>query len=137
MKDLLTLDEVAKIAKVSKRTIYRRVKHNGFPKPIKVPRTGDRGPKTINRWERGQVMGWLMKGNDPQWMKQPIRDIDETVKKVDAARQVQDFAPEDTAAADTAAADTDHEPRGFWNNHVLLALIGGVAAAAAYALVSG
>lgn len=127
MKDLLTLDEVAEIAKVSKPTIYRRVKHNGFPKPIKVPRAGDRGPKTVNRWERGQVMGWLMKGNDPQWMKQPIRDIDETVKKVDAARQVQDFAPE----------DTDRGPRGFWNNHVLLALIGGVAAAAAYALVNG
>jgi len=72
-------------------------------------------------------MGWLMKGNDPQWMKQPLKTIDETVKKVDAARQVQDFAPE----------DTDHEPRGFWNNHVLLALIGGVAAAAAYALVNG
>jgi predicted DNA-binding transcriptional regulator AlpA len=85
MKDLLTLDEVAQIANVSKPTIYRRVKHNGFPKPIKVPRTGDRGPKTINRWERGQVMGWLMKGNDPQWMKQPIKDIQETVKTVDEA----------------------------------------------------
>ncbi|MGB1149820.1 MAG: trimethylamine methyltransferase family protein, partial [Alphaproteobacteria bacterium] len=36
----------------------------------------------------------------------------------DAARLVQDFAPE----------DTDHESKGFWNNHVLLALIGGVAA---------
>ena len=127
MKDLLTLDEVAQIANVSKPTIYRRVKHNGFPKPIKVPRTGDRGPKTINRWERGQVMGWLMKGNDPEWMKQPLRQINNTVNKVDAARQVQDFAPE----------DTDHESKGFWNNHILLALIGGVAAAAAYALVNG
>jgi predicted DNA-binding transcriptional regulator AlpA len=127
MKDLLTLDEVAKIAKVSKRTIYRRVKHNGFPKPIKIPRAGDHGPKTINRWERGQVMGWLMKGNDPQWIKQPIRDIEATVKKVDAARQVQDFAPE----------DTDHEPRGFWENHVLLAVVGGVLAAVMYQVFRG
>jgi len=127
MKDLLTLDEVAKIAKVSKRTIYRRVKHNGFPKPIKIPRAGDHGPKTINRWELGQVMGWLMKGNDPQWIKQPIRDIEATVKKVDAARQVQDFAPE----------DTDHEPRGFWENHVLLAVVGGVLAAVMYQVFRG
>jgi len=118
---------VAKIAKVSKRTIYRRVKHNGFPKPIKIPRAGDHGPKTINRWERGQVMGWLMKGNDPQWIKQPIRDIEATVKKVDAARQVQDFAPE----------DTDHEPRGFWENHVLLAVVGGVLAAVMYQVFRG
>jgi predicted DNA-binding transcriptional regulator AlpA len=121
MKDLLTLDEVAEIANVSKPTIYRRLKHTDFPKPVKVPRAGDRGPKTVNRWERGQVMGWLMKGNDPQWMKQPLKTIEETVNNVDAARLVQDFAPE----------DTDHGPKGFWNNHVLLALIGGMAAALA------
>ena len=120
MKDLLTLDEVAKIANVSKPTIYRRLKHTDFPKPVKVPRAGDRGPKTVNRWERGQVMGWLMKGNDPEWMKQPLRQINNTVNKVDAARQ-----------------DADHEPRGFWENHTLLAVIGGVAAAVAYALVNG
>jgi predicted DNA-binding transcriptional regulator AlpA len=134
MKDLLTLDEVAQIANVSKPTIYRRVKHNGFPKPIKVPRTGDRGPKTVNRWERGQVMGWLMKGNDPQWMKQPIKDIQETVKTVDEAPKDYDLA-ESIIWSEPEPAD--HEPRGFWNNHVLLALIGGVAAAAAYALVNG
>ena len=134
MKDLLTLDEVAKIANVSKPTIYRRLKHTDFPKPVKVPRTADRGPKTINRWERGQVMGWLMKGNDPQWMKQPIKDIQETVKTVDEAPK--DYDPAESIIW-SEPEDTAHEPRGFWNNHVLLALIGGVAAAAAYALVNG
>lgn len=133
MKDLLTLDEVAQIANVSKPTIYRRVKHNGFPKPIKVPRAGDRGPKTVNRWERGQVMGWLMKGNDPQWMKQPIKDIQASVGKVDNP-QPKDYDPEESIIWSEPA---DHGPKGFWNNHVLLALIGGVAAAAAYALVNG
>lgn len=127
MKDLLTLEEVAEIAKVSKPTIYRRVKHNGFPKPIKVPRTGDRGPKTVNRWERGQVIGWLMKGNDPEWLKQPIKAIDDTMKKVDAARQVQDFAPE----------DNDREPRTKPEQHMLMALVGGLAAAAVYLFVNG
>lgn len=128
MKDLLTLDEVAEIAKVSKPTIYRRVKHNGFPKPIKVPRDGDRGPKTVNRWERSQVMGWLMKGNDPQWMKQPIKDIQETVDKVDQAPK--DYDPEESIIW-SEPEDTDRGPRGFWNNHVLLAIIGGMAAALA------
>ena len=134
MKDLLTLDEVAQIANVSKPTIYRRVKHNGFPKPIKVPRTGDRGPKTINRWERGQVMGWLMKGNDPQWMKQPIRDIDETMKKVDAARQVQDFSPEEEKPIVITKLE---EPRTKPDQHMLMAIVGGLAAAAVYLFVNG
>ena len=127
MNDLISIDEVARVAKVSRQTIYRRVKQNKFPKPVQVQRTKARGPRTVNMWKKSEVMGWLMKGNDPQWMKQPLKTIDETVKTVDAARQVQDFAPE----------DTDHESKGFWNNHILLALIGGVAAAAAYALVNG
>lgn len=127
MKDLLTIEEVAQIAKVSVPTIYRRIKNGSFPKPKKTKRPTNYGPKTVNRWERAEVMGWLMKGNDPEWLKQPIRDIEATVEKVDADQQVQDFAPE----------DTDHEPRGFWENHTLLAVIGGVAAAVAYALVNG
>lgn len=134
MKDLLTLEEVAEIAKVSKPTIYRRVKHNGFPKPIKVPRTGDRGPKTVNRWERGQVIGWLMKGNDPEWLKQPIKTIDDTMKKVDAARQVQDFAPEDN---DTIVIKKLDEPRTKPEQHMLMAIVGGLAAAAVYLFVNG
>lgn len=134
MKDLLTLEEVAEIAKVSKPTIYRRVKHNGFPKPIKVPRTGDRGPKTVNRWERGQVIGWLMKGNDPEWLKQPIKNIDDTMKKVDAARQVQDFAPEDN---DTIVIKKLDEPRTKPEQHMLMAIVGGLAAAAVYLFVNG
>lgn len=134
MKDLLTLEEVAEIAKVSKPTIYRRVKHNGFPKPIKVPRTGDRGPKTVNRWERGQVIGWLMKGNDPEWLKQPIKTIDDTMKKVDAARQVQDFAPEDN---DPIVIKKLDEPRTKPEQHMLMAIVGGLAAAAVYLFVNG
>jgi len=127
MKDLLTIEEVAQIAKVSAPTIYRRIKKGSFPKPKKTKRPTNHGPKTVNRWERAEVMGWLMKGNDPEWLKQPIRDIEATVEKVDAARQVQDFAPE----------DADHGSRGFWNNHVALAIIGGLAAAVAYAWANG
>jgi len=85
MKDLLTIEEVAQIAKVSVPTIYRRIKNGSFPKPKKTKRPTNYGPKTVNRWERAEVMGWLMKGNDPEWLKQPIRDIEATVEKVDEA----------------------------------------------------
>lgn len=85
MKDLITIDEVCKIAKVSKPTVYRRVKLGTFPKPTKVARTAGRGPKKVNRWERGEVMGWLLKGNDPNWAKQPVKDIKAACAKLDKA----------------------------------------------------
>jgi predicted DNA-binding transcriptional regulator AlpA len=72
MKDLITIDEVCEIAKVSKPTVYRRVKQGTFPKPKKIKAPNARGPNKVNRWERGEVMGWLLKGNDPNWNKQPM-----------------------------------------------------------------
>jgi len=63
-KDLINIDEVCTLAKLSVPTVYRRVKLNQFPKPKKVKSTAARGPKTVNRWERGDVMKWLLKSND-------------------------------------------------------------------------
>jgi predicted DNA-binding transcriptional regulator AlpA len=126
MKDLLTIDEVAQIAKVSKPTVYRRVKNGDFPKPKKIKSEAKRGPKKVNRWDRAEVMGWLLKGNDPDWMKQPIKDIQETVE-VDQAPK--DYDPEPEPAA--------REPRSFWENHVLLAVVGGVLAAVMYQIFRG
>lgn len=83
MKNLINIEEVCEIAKVSKPTIYRRVKETDFPKPKKVARVTARGPKTVNRWERGEVMGWLLKGNDPTWFTQPIKHIREECEKLD------------------------------------------------------
>ena len=133
MKDLLTIDEVAEIAKVSKPSIYRRVKKGDFPKPKKIKRPSNHGPKTVNRWERAQVMGWLLKGNDPEWMKQPIKDIQATVDKVDEP-QPKDYDPEDAILWSEPAG---HGPKSFWENHLLLAALGGALAAAMYAIFRG
>ena len=82
MKDLIDINEVCKIAKISKPTVYRRVKNGTFPKPKKVKSTNKQGPNKVNRWERGEVMGWLLKGNDPEWLKQPVKDLKESTKKL-------------------------------------------------------
>lgn len=158
MKDLLTLDEVAKIANVSKPTIYRRVKHNGFPKPIKVPRTGDRGPKTINRWERAEVMGWLMKGNDPRWINQPVKDIKDLCAKLDKApitsdELSKDFQPtihaffkDEQLTPEDAARRADvfdiydfenAEPPSNTKKHIIQAAIGGILAGFLWAVFRG
>ena len=85
MKDLITIDEVCEIAKVSKPTVYRRVKQGTFPKPKKIKAPNARGPNKVNRWERGEVMGWLLKGNDPKWLNQPVKDIKAACAKLDKA----------------------------------------------------
>ena len=85
MKDLINIDEVCLMAKVSKPTVYRRVKLGTFPKPKKIASNNARGPKKVNRWDRSEVMGWLLKGNDPNWMKQPVKDIKAACAKVDKA----------------------------------------------------
>lgn len=52
---LLTVEEVCAIAKISKPTIYRRVKKGTFPPPMKVPSTANRGPKLVNRWSLSEI----------------------------------------------------------------------------------
>jgi len=66
MKDLIDINEVCEVAKISKPTVYRRVKAGTFPKPKKIKSKETRGPKYVNRWERGEIMGWLLKGNKPE-----------------------------------------------------------------------
>ena len=83
MKDTLTIKEVCTITKVSEQTIYRRMKLSRFPKPKKVKSNLTRGRGTINKWDRGEVMGWLLKGNDPKWMKLSVKDIKAACAKVD------------------------------------------------------
>ena len=75
MKDLITIEEVCRLAQVSKPTVYRKVKVGEFPSPVKVPTTASRGPKMVNRWERGAILAWCFKKNAerPQSMLQSKR----------------------------------------------------------------
>ena len=113
MKNLLTLDETAKLAKVSKVTLQRRIKENAFPKPVKVPRTGNRGPKTVNRWKREDVM---------QWLNMPMTKVNVTPTEPEPG----------TFVAQPKPPRTDHGAKSFWENYALLALISSVAILAAY-----
>ena len=103
MKELISIDEVCKIAKISVPTVYRRLKVGDFPKPKKVPSKKARGPKKVNRWERGEVIRWLLKGNDPKWIKQPIThkelfgkealQLDDAARLAEGATDIYDFEP--------------------------------------------
>lgn len=135
MKDLLTIDEVCEIAKVSKPTVYRRVRQGSFPAPKKIPSKINRGPRHVNRWERGEVMGWLLKGNDPNWMKQPVKEIQATCAKIDNPQTL-----DETVRKNDGATDFQHDEA--WNpeekpNYLVWGLIGGALSGLAWALFGG
>jgi len=71
-KNLISIDEVCAIVNCSAPTIYRRIKDNKFPAAKKVPAIKVRGPRTIHRWDRKQVMKWLLEGNEKKWTKNRI-----------------------------------------------------------------
>ena len=110
MKDLITIEEVCDLAQVSKPTVYRKVKVGEFPSPVKVPTTASRGPKMVNRWERGAILAWCFKNN--------------------AERLAVDVTYEET----DAHWDADHEPWYVKHKFILQAAVGGFLAAIAFAL---
>ena len=73
--DHITMNEVCVIAKCAKPTLYRRLRDTDFPKPNKVPTTASCGPRYVNRWERKEVIKWLLEGNDPRWSKKSTNTV--------------------------------------------------------------
>ena len=49
---LMTLDEVLALTRMSKSNLYRKIALGLFPKPIRL------GPRTV-RWRRWEVEGWI------------------------------------------------------------------------------
>ena len=50
--DLLTRDDVLDLLTVTRTTLYRMMKSDGFPLPIKI------GEQSL-RWNRGEIDAWL------------------------------------------------------------------------------
>lgn len=94
MKDLIDIDEVCEIAKISRPTVYRRVRVGKFPKPMKVRPDNGKSSRMVNRWERGEIMGWLLSGNDPNWSKKekPV-PLDDVARQNEGATDIYDFEP--------------------------------------------
>lgn len=109
MKNLITIEEVCQVARVSKPTIYRKVKLGQFPAPVKVPTTATRGPKMVNRWEKDAVLSHCI----------------QNVQR--AATAAVNIPPEDV----DAHWHTDPEPWYVEHKFALQAMIGGMLAALA------
>lgn len=65
--ELINIKEVCAITKMSRPTVYRRLKSTTFPKPRKSIASSGRGPRTVNKWSKHEVHAWLAAGNEPSW----------------------------------------------------------------------
>ena len=73
---LIDIYRVCEITKLSRSTIYNKVKSEDFPAPDKVPSPSSRGPRLVNRWEEDDVWTWA--ATPPKWLG---RLMDEAVEQ--------------------------------------------------------
>lgn len=55
---LIDITEVCEITKLSKSTVFKKIKDNKFPKIKKTPSPSSRGPRLVNRWDKAEVIAW-------------------------------------------------------------------------------
>ena len=58
--ELLKLVDLEDMLKIDRRTVYRMINENEFPRPIKL-RDMKKNPNTPNFWFKDEVLEWLMK----------------------------------------------------------------------------
>ena len=61
---LIDIYRVCEITKLSRSTIYNKVKSEDFPAPDKVPSPSSRGPRLVNRWDEKEVEYWVENSSD-------------------------------------------------------------------------
>ena len=61
---LIDIYRVCEITKLSRSTIYNKVKSQDFPAPGKVPSPSSRGPRLVNRWDEKEVEYWVENSSD-------------------------------------------------------------------------
>ena len=61
---LIDINEVCEITKLSRSTVYKKVKDGTFPAPGKVPSPSSRGPRLVNRWDEKEVKYWVENSSD-------------------------------------------------------------------------
>jgi len=55
---LIDINEVCEITKLSKSTVFKKIKDGTFPEIQKTPSPSSRGPRLVNRWDKSKVIAW-------------------------------------------------------------------------------
>jgi predicted DNA-binding transcriptional regulator AlpA len=56
--ELIDINEVCEITKLSKSTVFKKIKDGTFPEIQKTPSPSSRGPRLVNRWDKAKVIAW-------------------------------------------------------------------------------
>ncbi len=56
--ELIDINEVCEITKLSKSTVFKKIKDGTFPEIQKTPSPSSRGPRLVNRWNKAKVIAW-------------------------------------------------------------------------------
>ena len=56
--ELIDITEVCEITKLSKSTVFKKIKDGTFPEIQKTPSPSSRGPRLVNRWDKAKVIAW-------------------------------------------------------------------------------
>ena len=129
MSEQMDIKQVCKLTGLSEGTVYRYIKDTrfNFPEPNKVPRTSDRGPKEINRWERRDVEAWIRLKNN----------LDQIVRNNDGATAVEvEITPTQLANLSESLKKFEIEMMKFYeeNKMVTYAVVMGFVASGLWAM---
>jgi predicted DNA-binding transcriptional regulator AlpA len=115
---LIDIYRVCEITKLSRSTIYNKVKSEDFPAPDKVPSPSSRGPRLVNRWEEDDVWTWA--ATPPKWLG---RLTDEAVEQDTLKAPYGDDFLAETRTKQTASAhevrfiDWYEKPQNLWKKY--------------------
>ena len=56
--ELIDINEVCEITKLSKSTVFKKIKDGTFPEIQKTPSPSSRGPRLVNRWDKAEIIDW-------------------------------------------------------------------------------
>ena len=113
---LIDIYRVCEITKLSRSTIYNKVKSEDFPAPDKVPSPSSRGPRLVNRWDEKEVENWVeaqfkrWEENSPEWINR-LKEQD-TLK----ASYGDDFLAEARISEGLSVFGWD-EPEAMWKKY--------------------
>jgi len=114
---LIEITEVCEIAKLSKSTVFKKIKEDKFPAPIKVPSPSSRGPRLVNRWDKAEIIDWV-ETQLKRWEENPRPEWINRLKEQDTLKAPygDDFLAEARKSEGFSVFGWD-EPETMWKKY--------------------
>ena len=114
---LIDINEVCEIAKLSRSTVYKKVKDGTFPEIKKAPSPSSRGPRLVNRWDKAEIIDWV-ETQFKRWEENPRPEWINRLKEQDTLKAPygDDFLAEARKSEGFSVFGWD-EPETMWKKY--------------------